>query len=96
MNSKHSGKHAFSWLAATAFLVLANAPAFAAADCGNPQGTPQARACAVAQQDNTALRRFIERTASIYGLAYADFAKAASDVAKAEESTQVASNTERN
>jgi hypothetical protein len=90
MNKIHYGKRALPWLAATAFLLAA--PAFAAADCNNPQGTPQARACAVAKQGNTDLRRFIERTTSIYQLAYADFANPSSDVAKVEEPVKVASN----
>jgi hypothetical protein len=63
-------------IALAAAIVLATTlvpPAHASVDCANPQGTGQARACEKAAQGVTALRRFIERTQSIYLLSIRDF-----------------------
>ena len=48
-------------------------PAHSAVNCANPQGTGEARACEKAAQGANALRRFIERTQSIYQLSPRDF-----------------------
>jgi hypothetical protein len=63
-------------IALAAAIVLATTlvpPAHSAVDCANPQGTGEARACEKAAQGATELRRFIERTQSIYLLYFGDF-----------------------
>ena len=64
---------AIAMVAAAALLGLASVPAFAAVDCANPQGIGQKRACEIAPQGSNELRRFVERTSSIYLLSYNDF-----------------------
>jgi len=62
----------------SAGLVLAAAPLLpthAANRCDVPQVGPEAKACAIAAQGPTELRRFVERTRSIYGLYYYDYAR---------------------
>ncbi len=62
----------------SAGLMLAAAPmlsAQAAYRCDVPRAGPEARACAMAAQGPEALRWFIERTRSVYGLYYYDYAK---------------------
>ena len=71
----------------SAGLVLAVAPllsARAANRCDVPQVGPDARACAVAVQGSTELRRFIERTRAIYGLYYWDYVRPEKDALAAE------------
>ena len=66
----------------SAGFVLAAAPllsARAANRCDMPQVGLDARACAVAVQGSTELRRFIERTRSIYNLYYWDYARREKD-----------------
>jgi hypothetical protein len=67
----------------SAGLVLAAAPllsAHAAYRCDVPRVGPEARACAMAAQGPTELRRFIERTRAIYGLYYWDYVRRERDV----------------
>ena len=62
----------------SAGMILAVAPllsARAANLCDVPQVGPDARACAAAAQGPTELRRFVERTRTIYGLYYWDYAR---------------------
>lgn len=56
-------------------LLLAAAPLVsqAAYRCDVPRVGPEARACAMARQGPDELRRFIERTRSIYGLYFYDY-----------------------
>jgi hypothetical protein len=60
-------------LAAGMALSMVFAPPARAADCANPQGTGMARACAKAADGTNELRRFVERTQSIYHLSVYDF-----------------------
>ncbi len=55
-------------------LALAPSTSFAEHRCDHPRGIGEARACAKAAESPEALRRFIERTRMIWGLAYADYA----------------------
>jgi len=68
-----NSKRLLPMLAGLALLTVASVPAFARVDCDNPQGVGQARACAIAPQGATDLRRFVQRTGSIYLLSYDDF-----------------------
>jgi hypothetical protein len=79
--------------AAIMLLALGSAPARAAADCAVPKSTAERRACEAASQGVPTLRRFVERTQSIYGLYIQDFrdAVAKTDVAKREEPKRTAS-----
>lgn len=63
--------------AAASLAVLAFAPMAAQADdrCANPNGSVEARACAMAAQGPETLRRFVERTRGIYNLYFFDFAR---------------------
>jgi hypothetical protein len=78
-----------SIVAATTFV-----PPAQAADCANPQGTGEARACAKAAEGATELRRFVERTQAIYNLYVQDFRVAGETVAAAPaaDTTKVARN----
>jgi len=60
-------------LATGAILSMVFVPAANAGSCANPQGTGAVRACAKAAEGPNELRRFVERTASIYNLSYYDF-----------------------
>jgi len=60
-------------LATGATLSMMFVPAANAESCANPQGTGVVRACAKAAEGPGELRRFVERTASIYNLSYYDF-----------------------
>lgn len=67
-----------TFCAATTGVVLAIAPmlsSHAANRCDVPRVGGEARACAIALQGSTELRRFIERTRAIYGLSYWDYAR---------------------
>jgi hypothetical protein len=68
----------FSLVTATLFAAIVSAPSFASDDskCANPNGSVEQRACTMAAAGPDALRRFVERTAGIYGLYYADFESA--------------------
>ncbi len=61
-------------MAVAAACALGVAVPATAADCTQPQGTAQERACAKAAEGATALRRFTERTAPIYQVSFADYA----------------------
>jgi hypothetical protein len=52
-----------------------------AANCANPQGAGEARACEKAAQGATELRRFVDRTRNIYQLSVWDFRTAPQPVA---------------
>ena len=74
----------------SASLVLTAAPlhsAHAANRCDVPQVGPDARACAVAANGSTELRRFVERTRAIYGLYYWDYVRPEKDALMAEGTT---------
>lgn len=60
-------------LATGATLSMIFVPAASAESCVNPQGVGAVRACAKAAGGPNELRRFVERTASIYNLSYYDF-----------------------
>jgi hypothetical protein len=75
----------------SAGLVLTAAPllsAHAANRCDVPQVGPDARACAVAANGSTELRRFIERTRAIYALYYWDYVRPEKDALIAEAASQ--------
>lgn len=64
--------------AVTALLAaIAFTPGAAHADykCARPNGSIEQRACAMAAAGPDALRRFVERTRSIYGLYYWDYVR---------------------
>ena len=64
--------------AAVALVVAAAilpAPALAAHRCDTPHSTIDQRACAKAAEGPDALRRFVERTRTIYALYYFDYAR---------------------
>jgi hypothetical protein len=66
-------------LAAAMFVsAIVSTPTFASDDsrCVNASGSVEQRACAMAAAGPDALRRFVQRTAGIYGLYYGDFASA--------------------
>jgi hypothetical protein len=72
MKSSLTTKVALPLLAGT---LLANAfvlPA-RAADCNEPKGVVERRACEYARKGPEALRRFVERTRTIYGLYFWDY-----------------------
>ena len=73
MKSNPNSNQVLAWLAGA---ILAGAFSFSAyaADCKNPRGSVEARACEKAKQGPETLRRFVERTRMIYGLYYWDFA----------------------
>jgi hypothetical protein len=56
-----------------AFGISAPGSAFAEYRCDHPQRVDDRRACEYAQQGPAALRRFVERTQSIYGLYFDDY-----------------------
>lgn len=65
-------------VAATALLAaIAFAPtaAHAAYKCANTSDSIELRACALAATGTDALRRFVERTRTIYGLHFWDFVR---------------------
>jgi hypothetical protein len=92
MNPKTTVRRAVPILATAALLSLASVPALARVDCANPQGVGQARACAIAPQGATELRRFIERTAPIYLLSYKDFADRVPESSAKADNVKVAAN----
>jgi hypothetical protein len=58
-----------------AFGIMAPRSVLADYRCDHPQGLDDRRACEYAQQGPAALRRFIERTQSIYGLYFYDYVR---------------------
>jgi hypothetical protein len=62
-------------VALLAGVAIAPQPVLAASRCDKPNGMIEQRACAKAAEGADALRRFVERTRSIYGLYYFDFAR---------------------
>ena len=77
-----------SLLIAGLAVLATSLPAQAAVDCAAPAGVEQWRACSAAAEGMQSLRRFSERTRSIYAIYMPDYAKA---VAAAEaHSTRVA------
>jgi hypothetical protein len=86
-------KNASVVLASLAVALAAAAPPASAMNrCDNPGDVGARRACAYAAQGPEELRRFVERTQSVYRLYYWDYAQtAATDIAKA-DATRVASN----
>jgi hypothetical protein len=68
---------AYAVLGAPLFAVLTLAPAssFAEHRCDHPKGVAEERACAKSAEGPDALRRFVQRTAAIWGLSYRDYAR---------------------
>jgi hypothetical protein len=65
-----------SMLIAGLALLAASSAAQAAVDCAAPAGIEQRRACEAAAQGAQSLRRFRERTRTIYAIHMQDYAKA--------------------
>jgi hypothetical protein len=63
--------------AAASLVTLGLVPMAAQAEyrCDSPKSSIELRACAIAAQGPDALRRFVYRTSSIYGLYYFDFVR---------------------
>ena len=70
--NNHSLRFPVIALAAGVALSMMFVPPARAADCANPQGTGDERACAKAAESATELRRFVERTQAIYHLSFYD------------------------
>lgn len=65
-----------SMLAAGIAVLATSLPAHAAVDCTAPAGIEQRRACKAAAEGAQSLRRFRERTRTIYAIHMQDYAKA--------------------
>lgn len=72
MKSSLATKLALPLLAGT-FLANAFVLPACAADCSAPSGVVERRACEYARKGPEALRRFVERTRTIYGLYFWDY-----------------------
>lgn len=70
-----TASHRLAGLLFGALVAIVALPA-AAADCAAPKGIGEVRGCAAAQQGSDELRRFVQRTQSIYLLGYWQFAAA--------------------
>jgi hypothetical protein len=73
-------------------LAAAAQPAVAANRCDNPGDVAVRRACEYAAQGPDELRRFVERTQSLYQLYYWDYAQPAATETAKSDATRVASN----
>jgi hypothetical protein len=85
-------KRALPLIAATMLAAAVSLPA-QAVDCAAPKGIEQSRGCAAAKSGSEALRRYVERTQTIYALYYWDYAPYAkrADVASGGDATTLAS-----
>jgi hypothetical protein len=81
---------------AVALVVVATmipAPALADHRCDAPRSTIDQRACAKAAEGPDALRRFVERTRTIYALYYFDYARGDTSAVSATEHVRVSDAT---
>jgi hypothetical protein len=62
-------------LVVVAVAAIVPTPALAGNRCDTPNGSIEQRACAKAAEGADALRRFVERTRTIYALNYFDYAR---------------------